>query len=108
MENNIIENIEKIDGRKLRNKNNRSEKQIEAFNKVCEIRALKRLERKAKREEEEALRNKEIENKIVLKALSIKKRQIKENILLDKIKDDETPINEIKNLISKKKIFNFV
>jgi len=56
-------------------------------------------EQKAIKEQEliEALRV-ETENKIVSKALSIKKKQIKKEAVLAEISDDETPMEEIKSI----------
>lgn len=108
MENLDIDKVEIIDKRTLRSKGNRTENQIKAWEKIVELRALKRQERKEKREEEQALREREIEEKILKKALAIKKRQIKEDLLLNSIKDDETPVQEIKNLLTKQKTYNFI
>lgn len=61
--------------------------------------------REAKRQEKEALeqqRKKELESKIVQKAISIKKKEMKASLLLDEISDDETPIEEIKAKIKAK------
>ena len=43
--------------------------------------------------------NKLLEEKILEKALSIKKRQIKAMAIFDGIPDDNTPIEEIKNIV---------
>ena len=43
-----------------------------------------------------------IEQKIVKKAVSIKKKQIKKEALLEEISDDETPIQKIKEIAKKK------
>jgi hypothetical protein len=42
------------------------------------------------------MEKKKLEEKIIKKAISIKKRQIKKERVLDNIEDDETPIEEIK------------
>ena len=42
------------------------------------------------------MEKKQLEEKVVKKALSIKKRQIKKERILDDIEDDETPIEQIK------------
>jgi chromosome segregation ATPase len=47
---------------------------------------------KAKQEEE---KKRHVEEKIVQKALSIKKKQIKKEQVLDEISDDDTPIEEV-------------
>lgn len=95
-----LSNNIKIDKRTLRNRGNRTEKQLEAWQKVVEIRAQKRLERKAKKEQAEAEAQKELEDRILKKALSIKKRQIKALHEIDKIQDDETPIEDIRQIIA--------
>ena len=43
-----------------------------------------------------------IEQKIVKKAVSIKKKQIKKEALLEEISDDETPMEKIKEIAKKK------
>jgi hypothetical protein len=68
-----LSNNIKIDKRTLRNRGNRTEKQLEAWQKVVQIRAEKRLERKAQKEQAEAEAQKELEDRILKKALSIKK-----------------------------------
>jgi len=95
-----LSNNIKIDKRTLRNRGNRTEKQLEAWQKVVQIRAEKRLERKAHKEQAEAEAQKELEDRILKKALSIKKRQIKALHEIDKIKDDETPIEDIRKIIA--------
>jgi hypothetical protein len=95
-----LSNNIKIDKRTLRNRGNRTEKQLEAWEKVVQIRAEKRLERKAQKEQAEAEAQKELEDRILKKALSIKKRQIKALHEIDKIQDDETPIEDIRQIIA--------
>jgi hypothetical protein len=76
----------------------RTQKQLEAFEKAKQIRdanALKRKEEQKKKEEEE---RKIIEAKLVKKAISIKKKEIKKQALLDEISDDDTPIEKIKEI----------
>jgi hypothetical protein len=101
---------ESIDEPKLiRQKKPRTQKQIEAFKMVCEKRNQKRNERKIEKEEKEKvisqlLKHKEeeeqekLERKIVSKAISIKKKQIKKQAVLDEISDDDTPIEKIKKI----------
>ena len=70
----------------------RTEKQIEAFKKAQENRAKNILLKKE-------VGKKALEEKILQKALSIKKKQINKQYdlaVLDQISDDETPIEEIK------------
>ena len=44
-----------------------------------------------------------MEQKIVKKAISIKKKQILKEAALDEISDDETPMEAIKQIVKKKK-----
>jgi len=70
----------------------RTEKQIETFKKAQENRAKNILLKKEQGK-------KALEEKILQKALSIKKKQINKQYdlsVLDQISDDETPIEEIK------------
>jgi len=76
----------------LKVKKPRSEKQIEAFKKAKENR-LKNIE--INNNEKKRL----LEEKILSKAISIKKKQIKKQFKsydLDSVSDDETPIEDIK------------
>jgi len=83
--------VEKDLGEKgiIKVKKPRSEKQIEAFKKASAIRDTNR----AKRKEDG---KKEMEEKILKKAISIKKKQIKKAYTIDDISDDETPIEQIR------------
>lgn len=78
----------------------------------------KRLELSAKKKlEEQEIENeiqrrveeyrKQIEDRIVKKAVSIKKKEIKKHAILDEISDDDTPIEKVKEIIKKgpKKVF---
>lgn len=80
-----------------------NEAQLEGMRKGREALALKNAEKKAQREAEEAERKKQLEEKVVSKAISIKKKQLKQEIALDEISDDETPIEEIKQKVIAKK-----
>ena len=79
----------------------RTDKQKEAFVKVLEIRQVKRDDRAKERVIQEEELKKENEEKIISKAISIKKKQIKKQIILDNISDDDEPIEEIKQKILK-------
>lgn len=92
----------KIDRRKKGN-NVRTEKQVAAFEKVKEIRDQKRKERAELREVQKEELKKVIEEKVVKKAISIKKKQIKQQAALDEISDDETPIEQIKKIVARPK-----
>lgn len=83
----------------IKQKKPRTPAQIEAFKKVVAIREENRLKRKAEQEEEKKQFEKYKEDLIVKKAISIKKKQLKEIKPLQNIPDDETPIEEIKKKI---------
>jgi len=80
-----------------------NEAQLEGMKKGRDALALKNAERKAQREAEEAERKRQLEDKVVNKAISIKKKQLKQELALDEISDDETPIEEIKQKVIAKK-----
>ena len=54
------------------------------------------MEHKEIRDENAVVKKVELEEKIVKKAVSIKKKQLKQQIALDAISDDDTPIEELK------------
>lgn len=80
-----------------------SEKQLEAM----ALGRLKRFElidmRKKQAQIDRENEKKQLEEKIVQKAISIKKKEIKKSLVLDEISDDETPIEEIKTAVKAKK-----
>jgi hypothetical protein len=80
----------------------RTEKQIIAFNLVLEKRNENRRQRALAREKEEDEEKKAIEEKIIKKAQSIKKKQIKKELVLDNISDDDEPVENIKKRIMKR------
>lgn len=96
-------------------KKERTEAQKEATRRMLEARDAKRAERgsvKAVKEDLKAVRDAEIEklkeqavkdyqDSLVRKAISIKKKQIKKQVELDEISDDETPIEEIRKIVKK-------
>ena len=79
----------------------RSQKQIDAFARALEIKKEKALARKAERDLNAGLEKVKLEEKIVKKAVAIKKKQIKKQIALDDISDDDTPLEEIKKIVKK-------
>jgi len=103
---------------KAKAKRVRSQKQIDAFN-----RCLAKKQENAKKRMEEAKRlaeeqKKALEEKVVKKAISIKKKQIKKQVALDEISDDDEPIEAIREKVKKvastpappkpKPAFNFI
>lgn len=82
-------------------KRERSEKQIEITKKMIEKRNANILVAKEKKAQDDMIRKKEIEEKIVKKAVAIKKREIKKRAVLEEISDDDSPIEEIKRIATK-------
>ena len=80
-----------------------NEAQLEGMKKGRETLALRNAEKREQRLQEEAERKRQLEEKVVSKAISIKKKQLKQEIALDEISDDETPIEEIKQKVIAKK-----
>ena len=77
----------------------RTQKQIDAFKAVLEIRNQKRTERKEVRESLKIEKSKQIDEKIVQKALIIKKKEVRDDLLKKLVDKDEVNIeNEIKEL----------
>jgi hypothetical protein len=82
----------------------RTQKQIEAFEKVRALRDAKRGERKEIKVKEAEVRTKVVEEKIVKKALAIKKKQILRDAELDAIsEDDDIPVEVVKKIMTKYK-----
>jgi hypothetical protein len=82
----------------------RSQKQIEQFEKARAIRDAKRKQKIEQKILEEQQHQKELEDKILQKAISIKKKQILKQKVLDEISDEETPIEEVKKIVKPKTI----
>lgn len=80
----------------VKEKKPRTQKQIDAFKACLEIKRKKAMERKGIRDEDAVVKKVELEEKIVKKAVSIKKKQLKQQIALDAISDDDTPIEDLK------------
>jgi hypothetical protein len=70
---------------------------------VIEKRQEKRNERALIRETEQAKAKEELREKIMKKAVSIKKKQIKQQIALDDISSDDEPIESIKKKVAASK-----
>lgn len=77
-------------------KRERTQKQIDAFNRCIETKKKKAAERAEHARQLAELEKKALEEKVVKKAISIKKKQIKKQSALDEISDDDTPIEKIK------------
>lgn len=83
----------------------RTQKQIDAFEKVRALRDVKRGERKDVRLKEADERTKIVEEKIVKKALAIKKKQILRDVELDAVSSDgeSIPLEVVKKIMKYKK-----
>jgi hypothetical protein len=102
---------------KAQPKKERTEAQKLAFErckKQREANAKKRMDDAKKLMEYE---KKALEEKLIAKAVSIKKKQIKKQVILDEISDEDTPIEKIKEMAKKikpvavekpKPAFNFI
>lgn len=75
-----------------------TEKQLDALKKGQQKRDENREQKKTLQKKIEDEERKRIEEKLVKKAISIKKKQIKKQAVLDEISDDETPIQKVKEL----------
>jgi hypothetical protein len=82
-------------------KKERTQKQKDAFERCI----LKKKECASKRNEDAkrlaAFDKAALEEKVVKKAISIKKKQIKKQSALDEISDDDTPIEKVKEIAKK-------
>ena len=77
-------------------KRERTEKQKEHFARLSELNKKRYEEKKLIKEEEETKRKKELEKKIIEKAIKIKKKIIKKEMLWEELSDDDTPIEKPK------------
>jgi hypothetical protein len=85
-----------------KSKKPRTAKQIEAFEKARKIRDEKRAERKEVKQKVETEYKQQKEEKIVKKALAIKKKQILADKVLDEVSDDDDiPIEVVKKIMKK-------
>lgn len=88
-------------GSDIKVKKERTQKQKDAFERCI----LKKKECASKRNDDAkrlaAFDKAALEEKIVKKAISIKKKQIKKQSALDEISDDDTPIEKVKEIAKK-------
>lgn len=80
----------------------KSEKQLESFKRAREKRMENVNRRKQEIQELERQAKEELDKKIVSKAISIKKKMIKQNAELDTVSDDDTPLEEVMKIAKKK------
>lgn len=83
-------------------KKERTPRQIEAFNACLLKKKQKEEERFAMQKKIAEFEKKELEQKVVQKAISLKKKQIKKQAVLDEISDDDTPIEVVKEIVKVK------
>lgn len=83
-----------------KSKKPRTQAQIDAFAKVIEKRTENRKMRADNREKEAIIVKAELEKKILKKASSIKKKQIKQQIALDDISSDDESDTEVKKKLT--------
>jgi len=93
----------------------KTEAQLLAFQKAIATRDANAKRRKEEADKMLAQSKKETEDKVVKKALSIKKKQIKAQLALEEISDDDEPIEVVKQKVKKvaerpppKPVFTFV
>jgi len=87
--------------KEVKEKKPRTAKQIEAFEKARETREKNALARKEMRDEEAIAIRKQVEDKLVKKAIAVKKKQIKQQAVLDEISDDDTPLEEVEKIATR-------
>ena len=80
----------------------RTEAQMKAFEKAKETARLNAEKRKAERDAVADAERKAVEEKLVKKAIALKKKQIKQQAVLDEIEDDDTPLPEIERIVKAK------
>lgn len=79
----------------------RTEKQMEAFQRAIMVREENRKAREEERKRIEEEQKKILHEKMVKKAISLKKKEIKKQAILDEISDDDTPIEKVKKVAEK-------
>ena len=79
----------------------KTEAQLAAFQKAIATRDANAKRRKEEADKMLAQSKKETEDKVVKKALSIKKKQIKAQLALEEISDDDEPIEVVKQKVKK-------
>jgi len=79
----------------------RTEKQKEAFVKAQATRLAKAEQRKREKELREQEEKAELEQKLIDKAIKVKKKQIKKMAAIDQLSDDDTPIEKLRPAIKK-------
>jgi len=81
----------------------RTEAQQKGWEKALATREANRKKRLEDKQQIEEEHKKKMEEIVVKKAISVKKRQIKKQAVLEEIEDDETPMEEVKKIVRKPK-----
>ena len=79
----------------------KTQAQLDAFKKAISARDVNAKRRKEEAEKMLAESKKETEAKVVKKAIAIKKKQIKAQLALEEISDDDEPIEVVKEKVKK-------
>jgi len=79
----------------------KTQAQLDAFKKAIATRDANAKRRRDEAEKMLAQSKRETEDKVVKKALSIKKKQLKAQLALEEISDDDEPIEVIKKQVKK-------
>lgn len=95
-----VEAVEKVETI-TRAKKPRTEAQLKVFERARETAKANAEKRKAERDAKAEEERKVVEEKLVKKAISVKKKQIKQQAILDEISDDETDMVEIEKIVKR-------
>lgn len=97
-----VKKMEKVEVQPVtKQKKPRSEAQLKVFERAKETARINAEKRKAEREVAAEQERKLLEEKLVKKAISVKKKQIKAQAVLDEISDDDTDMVEIEKIAKK-------
>ena len=97
----VIEEVQAVEAPPVKIKKPRSQAQIDAFVKVRAKRDENRVARLKTKEDDAVVQKAQIEEKIVKKAVSIRKKQIVREAVLDDISDEDIPVEIVKKLVKK-------
>ena len=96
-----VQAVEAVEAPPVKIKKPRSQAQIDAFVKVRAKRDENRVARLKTKEDDAVVQKAQIEEKIVKKAVSIRKKQIVREAVLDDISDEDIPVEIVKKLVKK-------
>ena len=97
----VIEEVQAVEAPPVKIKKPRSQAQIDAFVKVRAKRDENRVARLKTKEDDAVVQKAQIEEKIVKKAVSIRKKQIVREAVLDDISDEDIPVDIVKKLVKR-------